>query len=282
MTAPGFRLSGLLLLFSTLLLTGDGSAQTADLEIVSIVPSSETVATDETFQFTVRIRNAGPDAAQQVSFAAGVNGLSLFRGITRPAGWTCDGVRPAFGYAVNCSTSALAALAEASFVVTLSAPQHTAMTYRLSARAVAATADPQKANDSTQRNLTLRTSDVAAELELTGVAEANGRAQLSVRNNGPDNAPEVTVVVSGTRVSVSGHGWKCEAPGTTVACTLSTLAAGATSVLNARATDATQPTAVIESRVRAEKNYDRNGTNNATTVTVVPVAGKSKRRATRP
>jgi hypothetical protein len=280
--APGRRFLGLLLSLSFLLLGGNGFAQTADLEIVSIAPSSPSVMTDETFQFTVRVRNLGPDAAQQVSVAAGVNALSLFRSITGPPAWTCDAPRPWFGYALNCSIATLEPLAEAEFSVILGAPQHTATTYRLSARAATPTADPVNQNDTQQLNMTLRSSPVQAELAMSAVATEPGRVRLDVRNNGPDAAQELTAVVTGSEVTVSGSGWNCGAPGTHVACTRGTLSAGATAALLVRATDVTKPTVVIESRVRAEKNDDSNRANSGTTVTVTPVAEKSKRRAARP
>lgn len=263
MIAPASRFFVLFLLFSSA-----AFAQSADLAIVSVVPTHTSVSTDETFQFTVRIRNEGPGAAEQVSVAAGANALALFRGIKAPAAWTCDAPRAWFGYALNCSTPVLAAGAEAEFVVTLGAPQHTAMTYRINALAATTTTDPGERNNVGQAALTLRTSETHAELALTAAAQPNGSIKLEVRNNGPHTAKQLTVVAAGAALSASGSGWKCAASPASVACTRAALTKGKTGTLTVRPLKAESPTVAIESRVRAEKNYDQNGRNNAATTTV--------------
>ena len=47
-------------------------ALTADLEIVAVAPSKTEVRTDETYSFTVRVRNHGPDAAESVKVNSGL------------------------------------------------------------------------------------------------------------------------------------------------------------------------------------------------------------------
>lgn len=280
MTAPIFGALIPSLVLTALVISGEVAAQSADLEITSVVPSKASVFTDETFQFTVRVLNHGPDAAGQVSVAAGPNALGLLKNITAPQGWTCDGARPRFDYALVCSTMTLAANATAEFVMTLGASQHTAMTYRVSAIATASTPDPVGQNNRREVPLSLQTSETHAELELTAADDTKGRARLEVFNHGPHAAREVTVVAEGVALSASGTGWQCTAPGVSVACTRATLAAGERAVLTLRPTNAATPTVVIASRVRAEKIYDEKGSNNATRTTIV-VSAKSKRRVTR-
>lgn len=270
-----------------LLFTAAAFGQTADLEVLSVVPSQPSVFTDQTFQFTVRVRNLGPAAAENVSVAAGANALALLRGVTAPAGWTCDAFAPRFGYAATCTAPTLAAGAEAELTLRLTAPQHSAMTYRVSALAAASTSDPVELNNGRQTNVALRTSETHAELALTAKAEPNGRARFAVVNNGPHDAREVLVVVGqglpeGPTISASGPGWKCAAPGKSVACTRATLASSATAGIVAKAIAPAEASIIIEARVRAEQVYDANGRNNAATATVVATPARSKRRAARP
>jgi large repetitive protein len=257
--APVSRLLLVLLFSFAALYSVKAMAQSADLEIVSLVPSQTSMLTDETFRYTVRVRNLGPDAASQVSVAAGANAMALFRGITAPKGWTCDASRPWFGYALNCSTPTLAPGAEAEFVVTLGAAQHSAMTYRINALIATTTRDPVELNNAANVPLTLRTGEVEAELALTATG-----ARFEVRNNGPHAATQVTIVATGAVMTASGPGWKCTSHETSVACTRASLGAGKTAAIVVRP----KKPAVIEARVRAEKIYDQIGRNNAASVTL--------------
>jgi hypothetical protein len=252
----------------------------ADLEVVSVVPSTPNVVIDETFQITVHVRNNGPEAAP-ASVAAGANAGVLLRGITGPAGWTCETDTPRFGYALNCAMPSMAAKSEAQFVMTLTAPQHSAVTYRVSALA-STPSDPVELNNRVETTLGLDTSEMHAELALIAQPETNGRAKFEVRNNGPHNATDV-VVVFGENVSASGAGWKCGAPGKTVACSRAALAPGVSTTITVTPTAPAGTTVPIDGRVRAEKIYDENGRNNAAMLTVTAEKpAKSKRRAVRP
>ncbi len=281
MIAPISRFLVPCLILTALFVSEEITAQSADLEITSVVPGKTAVFTDETFQFTVRVRNHGPNAARLVSVAAGANALGLFRGITKPAGWTCDDSRPRFDYALVCSTATLEANATAEFVVTLGASQHTAMTYRVSARAATTTPDPVERNNRRETALQLQTSETHAQLELTAVDDTKGRARLEILNHGPDDARELTVIAGGAPLGASGSGWQCSAPGDSVACTRPALAAGETAVLTLRPKSPATPTVVVLSRVRAEKIYDEKGANNAAATTVVIPPSRSRRRSSR-
>jgi hypothetical protein len=274
-------------LFLILLFTAAAFGQNADLAILSIVPSQPAVFTDQTFQFTARVRNHGPGAAAKVNVAVGANALTLLQRVKAPAGWTCDLPAPRFGYAATCTVSTLAAGAEAELTLTLSAPQHTAMTYRVTALAGTSTSDPEELNNGRQTGLPLQTSERHAELAITGEPGADARGRFAITNNGPHEAREVLVILGGgladgPTLSASGSGWKCAGAGKSVACTRATLAPKATASIDVRATAPAAASVVFEGRVRAEQVYDSNGRNNAATVTVTATPSKSKRRAARP
>jgi len=72
------------------------------LEILSIVPAQETVHTDQTYSVTVRVRNAGPDAAENLVLRAGGNATGLFQSIDAPPEWECDVAGPRFSMAAAC------------------------------------------------------------------------------------------------------------------------------------------------------------------------------------
>jgi len=270
-----------------LFLAAAAFGQTADLEILSVTPNLSTVTTDQTFIVAVRARNHGPDAASHVSVAAGANALTLLRGIQGPAGWTCDTPTVRFGYAATCTAPTLAANTEVELLLTLSAPQHTAMTFRVTALTGTTTIDPVELNNGRQTGVPLMTSETHSELALAAETNAPGRATFTLLNNGPHEARNLLVVFGqgqpdGPTLSASGSGWKCAAPSTSVACTRTALAFGATTTLDALALAPAGATVAIDARVRAEQIYDANGRNNAASVNVVATPVKSKRRAARP
>lgn len=274
-------------LLLVLLFTVAAFGETADLAIVSIVPSQPAVFTDQTFQFTARVRNLGPGAAEQVTVAVGANALALLQRVSAPAGWTCDLPLPRFGYAATCTVSTLAAGAEAELTLILGAPQHTAMTYRVTALAGTSTSDPDELNNGQQTGLPLQTSERHAELAITAKADPVTRGRFAVTNNGPHEAREVLVILGqgladGPTLSASGSGWKCAAPGKSVACSRMTLPPKASALIDVRATAPAAASVAVEGRVRAEQIYDSNGRNNAATVSVLASPLRSKRRAIRP
>ena len=217
------------------------------LEILSVLPEKRFVNTDETFTFTVRVRNAGPDAASEVKLRAGANAEALLRSIEGPPEWTCDAAGPRFASATTCTTPSLAPDAQAEFKVTLAAPQPSAMTYRVGA-AISAKGIRTKVLES---NLILIPSDVNAELSMSARKIDEERAAFDVRNDGPDEAKDVLVVIANAALA-GGDGWKCEPTAHGVACTRPALSAKTTSTLEARGT----ASAAMEARVRAEKIHE--------------------------
>ena len=227
-------------------------ALTADLEIVSVAPSKTEVRTDETFSFTVRVRNHGPDAAETVKVNSGINASSLLRKIDAPPQWTCDAQGPRFGYGFACTAPSLAAGAEAEFKVTLAAPQPSAMTLRVGATVSAKSTDPKRLGNRRDENLALLVSKTNAELSMTARPATDAeRITFDVRNDGPDDARDVTIVLEHATLA-SASGWKCAPSATGVVCTRAVFAKGATSSISARGKSAAR----IEARVRAEQNHD--------------------------
>lgn len=209
----------------------------------------EVVHTDETFSFTVDVRNDGPDAASDVTVKAGANALSLFLGVEAPKGWTCDTPSPQFGYVVTCTTPSFAPKSAAQFKVNLAASQPFAMTYRISAVVAAKTSDPDANNNRLETNLSLTGAKAHAELSMTARDLA-----FDIRNDGPDDAKSMTAILAGAK-DAKGDGWQCKSNPQSVICTRDALKAGETSSITAHGES-------IDARVRAEQFWDSNPRNN--------------------
>jgi len=214
----------------------------ADLEIASITPAKPTVTTDETFSVAVKVHNRGPEEAKDVKVTVGVNALSYLKDIRAPKGWTCEKGR-AFGYGLSCTAPSLAPDAEAELTMTLATPQHQAMTFRVGGLVQSSSKDENEKNDHLRQAIVIESTDSNAELSLTATAEAD-HVNVEVRNAGPKDARDVTVVLS-EPAKASGRGWKCEG----TVCSRPLLKKGASATLKIDAT-------AISARVRAEKNRE--------------------------
>ena len=221
---------------------------TADLEVLSVTPADKIVRTDQTYTLVVRVRNHGPDAAQEVKVRAGGNATAVMYGITGPPEWTCDAPGPRFAAADACTTPSLAPGAEAELTVKLAAPQPTAVTYRVGAAVSSKSQDPLNQNNRLEVNMILKPSATHAELTMSARVVDAERAAFQVRNDGPENATDVLVVVANAALA-SGPGWTCTPTSKGVACTRPVLEAGATASLDARGASS----AGLEARVRAEQ-----------------------------
>ncbi|HUR79966.1 MAG TPA: hypothetical protein VM733_04330 [Thermoanaerobaculia bacterium] len=224
------------------------------LEVLSVLPSKEIVHTDETFSFTVRVRNVGPDAAEEVKLRAGANASGLIRSIQGPPAWKCDDTNPRFATVTTCTAATLPAKAEATFTVLLTAPQPSAMTYRIGA-AVSAKGIRSKAHET---NMTLRGSASQSELSMVARKIDDERAAFDVRNGGPKDAKDVWVVIENAALA-SGDGWKCEASSHGVVCRRGAMRAKTTSTIEARGGASTK----MEAQVRAELNLEEQPRDNA-------------------
>ena len=226
-------------------------ALTADVEVLSVVPTKTEVQTDESYSFTVRVRNHGPDAAEGTKVTMGTNAISLLRRIEAPPEWTCDAPGPRFGYTLACTTPALAAGAEAELKMTLAAPQPRAVTYRAGANATTKSTDPKRDGNRREVNLALLVAKSNAELTLTPRAATDKeRVTFDLRNEGPDDARDVLVVLENAAMA-SGKGWTCAPSATAVVCTQPLLRAKTAASISARGADS----AKITANARAEKNY---------------------------
>lgn len=242
------------MIFATVLL-----ALTADLEVLSVTPAKTEVFTDETFAFSVLVRNNGPETAGNVKVNVGTNASSLLQSIVAPPAWTCDAQGPRFGYGFVCTTPSLDAGSEAELKVTLGAPQPSAMTYRVGASVSSKSEDPQHTNNRREANLALLVSKTNAELVMAArPAKSAEKVTFDVRNDGPDDARDVLAVVEGAAM-VSGKGWRCVPSATGVACRRAALKAGTAATLDARGADVGK----ISARVRAEQNHDSKPLDNA-------------------
>ena len=241
-------------------------AFTADLDILTVTPTKAEVITDETFAYTIELRNNGPDAAQEASVILGVNALAMLRRVEAPEGWTCDGPLPRFGYGVTCTRASFSPHASAEFTLTLTGPQPVATPYRIGARASTSSVDPVTGNNLREFAMTFNPSTTRADLVMT----ASGTT-FSVRNDGPhDVTEELTAIFTGTNVGASGAGWTCSGSQDHAVCTRPSLLNGVTAPLVVKG--------ATEGRVRAERIWDANTRNNIAKTE----ASKLKRRAVRP
>jgi len=236
-------------------------AATADLSVPEVTPSKTAVLYDETFSFTARVLNSGPDAAEHVRVTLGGNGTTFLMGVTAPAGWTCE-PPPRFATALACTAASLAANAEARFTLTLTAPQPTASTYRVGASITSDSTDPRRTNNAYEQELALVAPPRTASLQVTAIPANNLvvpggliRLRYDVRNAGPDDARDVMVLLtSEIPFTAVGAGWSC----TGAVCTRAELRAGTTESIEVRATPLSEDTVDFTATVRAEQLFDSN------------------------
>lgn len=247
-------------------------AATAELAVVEVTPSKTTLAYDETFSFTARIRNAGPDAAQGLRVLLGGNASTFLLSAQAPPGWLCEST-PRYALAMSCEAETLAAGADARFTLTLTAPQPAANTYRVGASVSAASVDPQRTNNTFEQVIGLASPARTAALRITATAAANPVAEggeiavrYDVSNAGPDAAREVLVVIeAGPSFTASGSGWSC---GGNV-CTRAELAAGVTAPIEVRATAPPNEQVLnFAAFVRAEQVFDNDRRDNEARISI--------------
>lgn len=223
------------------------------LEILSVLPSKETVRNDETFAFTVHIRNSGPDSAQELKLRAGSNATGVIFAVDGPPEWTCE-AGPRFTTATTCTAAELASGAEAEFRVTLTAPQPSAMTYRIGASLSSKGGSAKKL----ETNMTLVGAPSQAELSMGARKIDEEKAEFEIRNDGPRSAKFVMVVISGAALA-SGEGWTCMPSADGYVCTRPSMKAGTSSKIAARGKASVE----MEAQVRAELNLEEKPRDNA-------------------
>ncbi|HYR26951.1 MAG TPA: hypothetical protein VEU30_00710 [Thermoanaerobaculia bacterium] len=220
------------------------AAAATDVQVVSFTLDKATAVTGERIEATLRVRNAGPDAASNVgAFVTMVHGPGIFLPVSGPAGWDC-GLPFPYAFAGGCRTTSFAAGQEAEIkavFLTSSAPSGDS---RFEG-SVDLPSDAQPANNRLVRTIPVTAAASRADLTVTAtpmfssVPEGGvGVIDVDVRNAGPDAASNVRVAVSANEpVTASGTNWTCSQMTTTSAlCTTSSIATGATSRLTMRIT----------------------------------------------
>jgi uncharacterized repeat protein (TIGR01451 family) len=205
---------------------------TADVSVTK-VDNVDPVNAGQNFFYTVTVNNAGPDAADNVSWSDPLPANTTFVSLSQPGGWTCT--TPAVGAngTVSCSIASLGA-GSAAFNVTVAVDPALASGTVLSntATVTSATPDPNTGNESDTETTTVNTS---ADLLLSKTdtpdpvnAGSNLSYQITITNNGPSNAASAsftdTLPAGTTFVSLSTTGpWSCTTPAVgatgTVTCT---------------------------------------------------------------
>jgi hypothetical protein len=195
------------------------AAQTADLQIVSLNSSQSELTTGQRFTVSMRWRNAGPNAANDVIATIGENSGAFVVSGAGTSNWPCE---PGFGGDSFVCRGVIAPGAEAEMVVTMLASSAERAPLVLRGTVTASTADPQPANNSAQLSLQVTPSNTRANLSITPSEQFHRPAAgsrvtipLMVHNGGPLAAANVHVAISfqpGTRIPItaSGDGWSCQ------------------------------------------------------------------------
>ena len=214
----------------------------ADLVITKNATVDPVIAgTDETYQLSVT--NSGPSDAQAITLTDSTPADTTFVSFTADLGWTC--LTPPVGGpgTVTCTINTLASGASATFTmvahVSPSVPDGSMLSNTASVSSN--TNDP----DPTNNSITIATAVIArADLVITKsqmnnlvIADINQAYDLSVKNEGPSDAQNITVtdVIPANTTFVSfaqniGSAFTCTTPsggGTgSVNCTIATLTSG--------------------------------------------------------
>jgi len=221
------------------------SAQSADQEVVSVVDWPDPVVPGQSSNYTITLRNNGPNAAVNGGLIAVLDQNLIVLERTVPTGWTCS----AFGVGHTCTAPSFAPGTVAiSFVVTMPAhlmnfPDGTVGSIFYPS---GTTPDPNTANNqknvttgwnSPQMDLAISVTDtpdpVGPDMDLTYTA--------TVTNNGPDPATSLNFNVYNPgyvpfKSVTPPAGWTCTPPAvgaaTIFTCNTASFAAGATSIFN--------------------------------------------------
>lgn len=227
-----------------LFLAASGSvfAQSADQEVVSVVDTPDPVVPGQNFNYTITLRNNGPDAATNGGLNVVLDQNLVVVSRTVPPGWTCS----AFGAAHTCNTPSFApGTVEIVFVVTMS--QHLVNFPDGIVQSIfypsGTTPDPNTANN--QKNVTTGWDSPQIDLAIgvTDTPDPVGPDQdltytATVTNLGPDPAASVNFNVYNPgyvpfKSVTPPAGWTCVPPAVGgwayFTCTTPSFVAGASS-----------------------------------------------------
>jgi len=263
-------------------------AKTADLSITKTGPSSGQVGAGDQFTYTLSVKNAGPNAASNVTVSdtlpTGVALVSATSGSDASgSSWTCS-APPAT--TVTCTFASLAAppggnpgqVSAPDITITVTAPAEGGQTLSNKASVSSDTPLLHPANSLSNE---VKTSVLPrADLSIAKTVSApavNGGApftyKLTVKNAGPSTASTVTVsdTLPGgvTLLSAGGSGWSCGG-NPTVNCTLASLPVGTAADIVLSVTAASAGGTIFnKASVSSDTTPDPNSSNNSATAQIV-------------
>ena len=223
------------------------STQQIDLSI-AVSDNPDPVGPNGNITYTVDVTNAGPDTATDVSFNSFNNGTLRYQSITIPAGWSCPSQPAVDGNPTFTCTTPTLAPGTAQFTVVVKAPDGVNDGTLSHVFSVSGTGDDTNdGNSQEQENTAYVTPDADVAITVTDspdpvFPDGNITYTVTVSNNGPDTAPNVTLSSFGGnnlrfQSATVPAGWDCTLPAagtqtTSYSCTLAAgLANGASSVL---------------------------------------------------
>jgi uncharacterized repeat protein (TIGR01451 family) len=245
----------------------------ADLSLTK-AGTPDTVSAGGLITYTISVSNAGPDEATNVIVTDPLPSGVTFQTVNG-TGWSCsvsDGT-------LTCTRASLAVGDAPDIDVEVLAPS-SAGTLSNVAYVTSQTGDPDETNNDNSPNPVETTVLATADLGITKEASPlsvlpgeNLTYTLTVTNNGPETAEDVTVTDdladNLTFQSASGTGWTCDESGTEVTCTMAAMPVGSSSiVIEVLAPPTGFATVDNSAAVSATTNDNNSGNNNAGPVTV--------------
>ena len=240
---------------------------TADLQVVSILDSSDPARVNQQFAYTVTLRNNGLAGATNVVLS-----------ITLPAGVRSDGSLecPSGGPLIQCPLGSLAAGSTRN--ITLLVTPMVTGTATTEASVTAQESDPDPGNNSRIETTTINSGD-NADVSVSIAAAPSPVSifhQLAftivVQNTGPQTA--TGVMLSGFNaeslevMDIATTQGSCTQSATSIACSLGTLANGGSATITITAFPFDEGTLTKTATVTASSN-DANTANNAASVNVI-------------
>ncbi len=212
---------------------GAPAPDSADVSISKTASDPAGVAPGDRIEYTITVRNAGPAAAEDVSFTdpLPVGTTLIDASSTVPAGATCT-VPPIAGV-ITCQLGTMAAGATAEFVfivlVDPTTPGGTVLTN--TATVTSTTEDPDVANNSATTSTLVREADLAVTKVAASVVDPSGLLiyTITITNQGPTVEPVVFLtdqLPANTTLEQVSPDPACIVQGGMVSCQFGPVAAG--------------------------------------------------------
>ena len=275
------------LVFAALLLTAAPAllAQSADMRVTSLNVDRTSLRNGERFTVSMRWRNFGPDAAQDVLVELGRDSEAFVLTGAGTSGWPCE---PAAGGGSFVCRGVIGSGGEAEMVVTMRAPAR-GSSFVLTGTVRASTFDPAPENNSRQVTVQLTPAATTSDISISPRSQtfvappgANVTIPLVVRGSSTGEAQNVTALLAFAPgllipLTASGEGWTCA--NTThspwiIVCMRPRLGNEAAPITVQTNAPLTNGTYTFTARVSAELTNDPAGANDTATaiVQVGPVA----------